>query len=244
MKPYQILVVEDDQLIADSLNDILECLDHKVVGIAASGEEAIAILKKKPEIDLIMLDIQLSGGMDGVALAEMVKRDYDLPFIFTTAFADPETIQKARNMGPFGYIVKPYGMKDIHAAMEVAMGTYQTLQEIKQNQLKESYVRNNHLYVKMDSRLVKIKDDDILYIEAQGDYAVFKTDKKGYIVHTTMKNIEQKLDPEKFLKVHRSFIVNMDHIVDIEDGTLLIQDKVIPVSRGNRDSLMSRIQTI
>ena len=131
-----------------------------------------------------------------------------------------------------------------HASLEVAMGTYRSMQELKQSQLQESYVRNNHLYVKMDSRLVKIKDDDILYIEAQGDYAVFKTEKKSYVVHTTMKNIEQKLDPEKFLKVHRSFIVNLDHIVDIEDTNLLIKEKVIPVSRGNRESLMNRIHTI
>ncbi|HAD97329.1 MAG TPA: DNA-binding response regulator [Cryomorphaceae bacterium] len=243
MKPYRILVVEDDQLIAESLCDILECLEHQVVGTAASGEKALDLLKNT-EADLILLDIQLNGGMDGVALAEIIKKDYDLPFIFTTAFADPQTIEKARDMGPFGYIVKPYGIKDIHASLEVAMGTYRSMQELKQSQLQESYVRNNHLYVKMDSRLVKIKDDDILYIEAQGDYAVFKTEKKSYVVHTTMKNIEQKLDPEKFLKVHRSFIVNLDHIVDIEDTNLLIKEKVIPVSRGNRESLMNRIHTI
>jgi len=236
-------VVEDDQLIAESLCDILECLEHQVVGTAASGEKALDLLKNT-EADLILLDIQLNGGMDGVALAEIIKKDYDLPFIFTTAFADPQTIEKARDMGPFGYIVKPYGIKDIHASLEVAMGTYRSMQELKQSQLQESYVRNNHLYVKMDSRLVKIKDDDILYIEAQGDYAVFKTEKKSYVVHTTMKNIEQKLDPEKFLKVHRSFIVNLDHIVDIEDTNLLIKEKVIPVSRGNRESLMNRIHTI
>ncbi len=236
-------MVEDDQLIAESLCDILECLEHQVVGTAASGEKALDLLKNT-EADLILLDIQLNGGMDGVALAEIIKKDYDLPFIFTTAFADPQTIEKARDMGPFGYIVKPYGIKDIHASLEVAMGTYRSMQELKQSQLQESYVRNNHLYVKMDSRLVKIKDDDILYIEAQGDYAVFKTEKKSYVVHTTMKNIEQKLDPEKFLKVHRSFIVNLDHIVDIEDTNLLIKEKVIPVSRGNRESLMNRIHTI
>lgn len=240
---YRVLIVEDDELIAESLGDILDCLGHKVVGTAPSGEEAVTLLKKT-DIDLVMIDIQLSGGMDGIAVAELIKKEYDLPFIFTTAFADPETIQKAKSMGPFGYIVKPYGIKDIHAALEVAMGSYQTLQELKQSQMKESYVRNNHLYIKIDSRLMKIKENDILFVEAQGDYALFKTDEKSYLAHTTMKNIEQKLDPEKFLKVHRSFIVNLDHIVDIEDTTLLIRDKVIPVSRAKREGLMKRIQTI
>ncbi|MEL6133394.1 MAG: LytTR family DNA-binding domain-containing protein [Bacteroidota bacterium] len=91
---------------------------------------------------------------------------------------------------------------------------------------------------------MRLKLDDILYVETKGDYVVFRTEKESLIVHSTLKNIESQLDPEKFVKVHRSYIVNLSRIVDIEEGTLVIEDKVIPISRAQRPILMDRIQVI
>ena len=96
----------------------------------------------------------------------------------------------------------------------------------------------------MNTRLIRVNDDEILYIEAKGDYAVFKTKEKGYVVHTTIKNAAAKMNPKKFLKVHRSFIVNLDKIKDIEDSSIQIEDKIIPVSRQNKPDLMKRIDLI
>ena len=241
MAVYKVLIVEDEPSISDSLSDILECLSHQVVGVAPSAGEAMEILGNN-DVDIALLDIQLKGEKDGIQLAEQIRSNHNIPYVFTTAFADPDTIKRAGEKGPYGYIVKPYGMKDIHAAVEIAMSNFKKTRQLQANE--GSMMENNHLYVKVDSRLIRIEDDEIAFVEAKGDYAVFNTDKKGYIVHSTMKNIENKLDKNKFLKVHRSFIVNMSKIVDIEDYNLLIKDKVIPVSRANRESLMKRINLI
>lgn len=243
MKGYKILIVEDEPLIAESLHEILEVLEHEVVGSADNANTALKLLREN-KVDLILLDIQIKGDTDGVELAEKIKEEHTIPFIFTTAFADGDTIQRAREKGPYGYIVKPYGINDINAAIEVAIGNFEMLNELKQTQNTPSVLKNNQLYVKSDSRLIKINDEDILYIEAKGDYAVFKTLEKGYIVHTTMKNIENKLNPQKFIRVHRSFIVNLNEIVDIEDSSLVIDKKVIPISRSNKEALMKRINLI
>ena len=86
--------------------------------------------------------------------------------------------------------------------------------------------------------------DDILYVEAKGDYALFKTEEKGYIVHTTMKRVSERLEAYDFVKVHRSYVVNLAKIVDIEESNLLIENKVIPISRANKESLIKRLNLL
>lgn len=242
MNPLKILVVEDETLIAESLRDVLNILDHEVAAIATNGEEALLALKGN-EVDLVLLDIMLKGKMDGVDVAHFIRDKYKIPFIFTSAFADETTLARAREESPYGYVVKPYGLKDIRAAIEIAMGNFIKEKDDIVPSLGEE-VSKDHFYIKVDGRLVKIKETDLLYVEAKGDYMLFKTHEKGHVVHSTMKNVIEKLNPQKFLQVHRSYVVNLDHIKDIEDTTIVVEAKVIPVSRKNRSELMNRIRTI
>lgn len=242
MEKLNIHIVEDEKLIGESLQEILDCLDHSTIAISTSAEEALEVLSKNTP-DLILLDIQIKGDKDGVELAEIIQKRYEIPFIFTTAFADSATIERAKEQSPYGYVVKPYGLKDIQAAIEIAMNNFEKFQEMKSSDV-EALAANKNLYLKVDYRLVKVNEEDILWVEAKGDYAVFKTKTKSYVVHTTLRNVEAKLTQSRFLKVHRSFIVNMDHVVDIEDSNLLIEKKIIPVSRANKEALMDRIQMI
>ena len=239
MAGKNILIVEDDSEIAESLSDMLELLGHEAVGVAASYDEALSYLGNQ-EIDLILLDIQLKGDKTGIDVAEQIGDKF--PYIFTTAFADDETVKKASEMGPYGYIVKPYGMKDINPAIEVAISNFQKNKTLETDQA--DFFNNNHLFIKANSRLIRIEDDEILFIEAKGDYALFKTKEKGYIVHTTLKNVMEKMNPQRFLKVHRSYVINLDKIKDIEDSSIQIEDKIIPVSRQHKPELMSRIDLI
>ncbi|WP_046755058.1 LytR/AlgR family response regulator transcription factor [Kordia jejudonensis] len=102
----------------------------------------------------------------------------------------------------------------------------------------------NDLYVNIDRRLVKINIPDICVIEAKGDYIKIKAEDKNYIVHSTLKKIEEKLPNSLFLKVHRSYIINTTKIVDIEDNSVLIKQDVIPVSRANKKELMQRLNLL
>lgn len=242
MNGYNILIVEDDPHIAASLSEMLEILDHQVMGTADSYENALKELENK-DIQIVLLDIQLRGSKSGIDVAEKLKEQYKLPFIFTTAFADKETIEKAAVHSPYGYIVKPYSMKEINAGIEVAMHNHANLQQ-NNNQESSGVFNRSSLFVKSNSRIIRIDIDDILYVEAKGDYAIFKTEQKGYIVHTTFKNVEERLDPDKFVKVHRSYIVNIDKVVDIEENNLLIKEQVIPVSRGQKPHLLKKLNMI
>lgn len=239
---YSILIVEDDQQIAESLSDMLEILDHNVVGIADSFDKAVELLNEN-SVELALLDIQLKGEKTGIDVAEKIKVDFDIPFIFTTAYADKETIKLASSHSPYGYIVKPYGMKDINAGIEVAIQNHKTFSEHSDGQDRGVF-NSESLFIKANSRIVRIEIKDILYVEAKGDYAVFKTVEKGYIVNTTFKNVEARLDGNQFVKIHRSYIVNLDKVVDIEENNLLINDQIIPISRGQKPHLLKKLNII
>jgi DNA-binding LytR/AlgR family response regulator len=242
MSQLKILIVEDDAMISSSLKEILEMLDHQVVGIAEDADLAINLCNEHAP-QLALLDIQIGGDIDGVDLAEIINDQFDIPFIFTTAFADNATIARAKERAPYGYLVKPYGIKDINAAIEVAMVAYGRLKTAEKKG-GMSKIIDNSLFLKVDTKLIKVKIEDILYIEAKGDYALFKTKAKGYIVHSTMKKVQERLEEFNFQKVHRSFVVNLSKIIDIEESNLLIEDKVIPISRANKEALIDKLNLL
>ena len=242
MSQLKILVVEDDPMIAESVQDILRVLKHEVIGVADNAEKAIAICNESLP-DLALLDIQIGGDIDGVDLADLLNQNFQIPFVFTTAFADNETISRAKAMGPYGYLVKPYGIKDMNAAIEVALGSYERYKKASEAPAISKVIQDS-IYLKVDSKLIKVKIDDILYIEAKGDYALFKTNDKGHIVHTTMKRVEDRLIDFNFAKVHRSYVINLAKIIDIEESNLLIDNKVIPISRANKEALISRLNLL
>lgn len=243
MEHLKILIVEDEPMIAESLQEMLELMEHQVLAVAESGEEAVMqLLEQEP--DLLLLDIQLKGKMDGIELARLIRQKYNIPFIFTTAYADEETISRAKAEGPYGYIVKPYGVKDIMAAIEVAMSNYRLFSEISGQDPAAPMLVNDHLYIKVDQRLVKINRADIAYAEAKGDYVLIKTVQESFIIYSTLKKVIDKLEGPNFLQIHRSFLVNINHIADIEETTVSIVKKVIPVSRSRRNELLSRIETL
>lgn len=119
MAGEKILVVEDERIVARDIEKRLKKLGYSVAASVASGEEAITQAAFSP--DLILMDIQLKGQMDGIQAAEQIHAQYGIPVVFLTAYADDDTLQRAKVTEPFGYIVKPFDERDLHAAIEVAL---------------------------------------------------------------------------------------------------------------------------
>jgi PAS domain S-box-containing protein len=120
MSKTTILIVEDEGIVAENLHMKLEQLGYAVAGIAVKGEEAIEMaLSLKPQ--LILMDIQLNGQEDGIHAAEMIRAQYDVPVIYLTAHSDPATLARAKLTGPFGYILKPFEVRDLSTQIELAL---------------------------------------------------------------------------------------------------------------------------
>ena len=116
----QILVVEDEYIVAKDIQNTLTNLGYTVPAIAASGEEAI---KKAGEMqpDLILMDIVLKGALDGVETANEIKTQLDIPVVYLTAYADDKTLQRAKITEPYGYLIKPFEERELHSTIEMAL---------------------------------------------------------------------------------------------------------------------------
>ena len=120
MSLINILIVEDEVIVADDVRVTLEEFGYNVVGIAASGEEAIACSDSRRP-DLVLMDITLKGDIDGIAAARQIKQDLNIPVVFLTAHGEESTVTRARRAGPSGYLIKPFTDHDLRAAIEEAL---------------------------------------------------------------------------------------------------------------------------
>jgi DNA-binding LytR/AlgR family response regulator len=212
----------------------------KVLEDFPNAMQAIKYLNSN-EIDLIFLDIHMPD-FTGFDFIDTIKNPPKI--ILTTS--DPNfAIQAFGYDCIVDYLVKPITPERFKKAIDKAEAIKPKPIETKSKssgQLETS--SGNDLYVNIDRRLIKIDIPSIYLVEAKGDYIQVKTDDKNYTVHSTLKKIEEKLPDDLFLKIHRSYIINVDKIIDIEDNSVLIKKEVIPVSRSNRPELMKRLNLL
>lgn len=250
MSKTNVLVVEGENIVSKDIQHSLKKLGYNVVGAASTGEKAITLAHEhKP--DVVLMDIMLKGDMNGIETASKIKESLNIPVIYLTAYADEATLSKAKVTEPYGYIIKPFKEIDLHTSIEMALYKHGKESEVlKERDLLYSLVENkdtkNFIFVKSNSRLVKLKTEDIYFIEALKDYVVINTLNSRYTIHSTMKDIERKLPGDEFIRVHRSFIVRLDKIAAIEQPNLILENdkKIIPIGGSYRDELSNRINLV
>lgn len=226
------IIVDDDPMSRASLKALCKKIPElELAGMATDGIEGLDLLKTQ-EVDLVFLDIE----MPELSGMELAKTGIRLPeIIFTTGKKDYAF--EAYEVNAVDYLSKPVTMPRLLQAVEKV--------KLKMKEASQSGNRNpEEFYIRVDGRLVRLQLDDILYVESTGDYVTFFTEKERFIVHSTLKEMEKRLNHDKLLRVHRSYIVNLNKLVDIEDGSLVINRKVIPISRANRPLLMERLNVV
>jgi DNA-binding LytR/AlgR family response regulator len=251
MAQTNVLVVEDESIVSKDIQHSLKKLGYNVVGAAATGEQAVK-LAMETQPDIILMDIMLKGEMNGIEAATQIRTETNIPVIFLTAYADESTLNKAKVTQPYGYIIKPFKEIDIHTSIEMALYKHKKEAEVLKerdllfNLVESQGATKDLLFVKSNSRLVKLKMSDIYYVEALKDYVVINTLNTRYTIHSTMKDIEAKLPESEFLRVHRSFIVRIDKIVAIEQPNLILENdkKTIPIGGSYKDDLAKRLNLV
>lgn len=251
MSKINILVVEDESIVSKDIQHSLNKLGYNVVGAASTGEKALELARSERP-DIVLMDIMLKGQMNGIETAEIIRNDMSIPVVFLTAYADESTLSKAKVTEPYGYIIKPFKEIDLHTSIEMAIYKHSKEQEIiRERDLLYSIVESkdsssDFIFVKSNSKLVKLKTEDVFYIEALKDYVVIHTADTRYTIHSTMKEIENKMGTADFIRVHRSFIVRLDKIASIEFPNLTLENdkKVIPIGGSYRDDLNNRIKMV
>jgi DNA-binding LytR/AlgR family response regulator len=227
---YSSIIVEDLQAAADFLKKY--CEKSGIIDVQAhflNAEDALVFLSENL-VDLIFLDVEMPGASGFELMDQLV---YTPQVILTTS--KTEYAYDAFQYNVTDYLKKPF--------------TYQrfleSIQKVeKKKEEDDTTSDNNHIFIKSDGKLIRLQNDDILYIESMGDYVKFITTEKKYITHNTIKNLETKVDPLRFMKVHRSYIVNISRIDDIQENMLYIKGTMIPISKAHKSKVMQKINVI
>ncbi|MDE3742648.1 LytR/AlgR family response regulator transcription factor [Maribacter polysaccharolyticus] len=232
-------IIVDDEIAARAIVKQL-CSKMPELDVIEEFDNAIDAIKflNQHAIDVVFLDIHMPG-FTGVDLVQTLK---DPPRIVLTTSDTDFAIDAYQYEAIVDYLVKPITLE----RFEIAIRKIKNALAIrpKANAVEETPDIGEDLYINIDRRLIKLKFNEILFIEAKGDYIEIKTDKEPFRVHTTLKKIKEKLPEKTFLQIHRSFIINFKKIIDIEDNSVLIEKSVIPISRSNRPELMRRLNLL
>ncbi len=243
----KILVVEDEMIIGAKISMQLVSLGYEVSAILSRGEEAIShVQENKP--DIILLDINLKGKIDGIETAARIQKQSNIPIIYLTANADDATFNRAKVTKPSAFIAKPFKQLDLQRAIELTiscMAQNETGNTIENSNIHDQpVILSDRIFVRSRDKMMKILIADILYIEADRNYSRIFTGNKEYLLSTTLKTIEEKLSGHLFVRIHRSYIINLAHVDEVAESHVVIGQKAIPLSAGLKEHLLERIQTL
>ncbi|HZF64830.1 MAG TPA: LytTR family DNA-binding domain-containing protein [Chitinophagaceae bacterium] len=228
------LIVDDNQmarLAMKQLVDQVQILD--LVAECSDAMQAYNFLNNE-HVDLLLLDIEMPG-MTGIELTKKLGTKKPL-IIFTTAKTDYAV--EAFELNVVDYLVKPVSVARFLQSVEKAK---EALESTKQEVKIEA---QEFVFVKDNGTLKKLNVEDILFLEAMGDYVKVHTAQKFHVLHSTLKSIEEKLSMAKFIRVHRSYIVSLQKIDFIQDGVISIGKSSIPVAETYKTALNKRLNLL
>lgn len=228
---YTCVVVDDDAVARTVIEHFIG--DVPDLKLTASFETATSAISSQDvsAADILFLDVEMPQ-MTGLEMLETMK---DPPLVVLV------TSKSEYAVDAFGIDVVDYLLKPVTYAR--FLKSVNRCRSILESRIDPGDAPD-HVFVKSDGRLMKVELERIEWIEAQRDYVLIHTAQQDYFIHSTMKRLSDRLSTSEFIRVHRSFIVRMDKIKDIEDGSIVIGKKVIPVGASYKDALMARLNML
>ena len=246
-----ILVVEDETLLAKDIAIRLEKMGYQTEYQVASVDDAVRILENFP-IDLALIDIKLKGALDGIDLGQLINHRFQIPFVFLTSHADKQLVDRAKKVRPYAYMLKPFNDKEIQIAIELALANFANkTTEIAVSRKVDFSPEDNQildlkgsLFLKKNDHFQKVNLNSILWLEADSNYTKIHTNNETFVYATVLKKIEEKLPKSRFIRVHRSFIVNVENVTGFVGNLLYVEQHRIPVSKAHQNDVFRIFKTI
>lgn len=244
MAKVNILIVEDELLIAEDIRMQLEMLGYYVTGMAVSYNEAIdCIMKNLP--DLVLVDINIEGNKDGIELGKFLKEEAEIPFIYLTSNADKGTVARAKETNPDAYLLKPFKSDNLFTSIEMALANAVTNHiQSNENETNEDFFLKDCLFIKKDNIFIKVKLEEIKYLKSEGNYlTLFLGTNEKHLIRSSFINIIEYLPENLFFQTHKSFMVNLKFLDQFSYTNVIIEGEEIPLSKSKRDLLFSKMNT-
>jgi DNA-binding LytR/AlgR family response regulator len=225
-------IVEDDSMSLTMVEGFAEQTEMlEILGKFSSPGDAIPWLLKN-KVDLLFLDVEMPG-MTGLEMLRVLTHKPEVIVISS----NPNYAIEAFDLTVTDYLLKP--LKNYPRFM-TAIG--KVIAKVGERSVKKN--TNENIFIKIDSLLLNLEVESILLIEAFGDYIKIQTAGKVYVVYSSIKKVEEKLDSEKFVRIHRSFIVNISKITNVASSNLEINKRIIPISETYKEILLQRLSVL
>ncbi len=237
MTNIKVGIVEDEMVVSESIAETLRQLGYTPTEAAASYTEAMKMVERDCP-DILLIDIQLSGKKDGIDVAQVISDEYNLPFIFLTANADPITVDRAKTLRPPAYLVKPFNKEDLYTSIEICLSNFAAAHGKGTLPEKDNYIIRESLFIKQGHSFQKVKIEDIMYLESDNVYIYVHTPQSKFLVRNSIRNYVDLLGPKHFYRIHRSYAVNINHIETINSDSLFVYGRELPIGKAYRDDLL------
>jgi DNA-binding LytR/AlgR family response regulator len=235
MNTINILIVEDEVLVAEDISDYLKEFGFNVTGIAVSASECLSLLDKQTP-NVILMDINIKGDLDGIELAQLINKRFSLPIIFLTANNDTNTTQRALKANPHSFLSKPFNVTDLKIAIELA---FQKFNQIQIEQIaKANVLLSKSIFVKKNNSYKKIDIDDVLYIEASGSYCILNTENEQFTLSHNLNHFENKIKNPVFVRIHRSYVINLNKVESFDSNSVSFKNKTLPISKQYQKEIL------
>jgi len=245
MRKITLLIVEDEPIIAADLQDRLQAMGYAVSNTVSSGERALEVLQNHRP-DLVLMDIQLQGELDGIQTAAKISASYDLPIIYLTSNSDTATFAEAKMTKPAAFLSKPFRGRDLQHAIELAVANFAQSEASPSVESEETlFWLKDRLFIKQKDKMVRLFFQDILWLEADDYYCKIHTEEKPFLVTMTLKKLMEQLEhvPE-LVRIHRSYAINILHLESMSDWYVYVGSAKIAIGKSYRPQLLSRLKML
>ncbi len=236
MNALKIGIVEDDLIIARSIGEMLIASGYSVAGPARRYSEAVELLESD-QPDLVLLDIRISGKMDGIDVAHTIRRSFEIPFIFLTANTDFQTIERAKEVEPAAFLAKPVTKAQLFAAIEIAIATH-----VGRTAPAQALAPNPSpgVFVKDGAAFRRIFFNEILYAESLNNYLrLVMAQGEEVVMRSTLGDF--LAEAPGFLQTHRSFAVAADKVSKVHATEIQAGNQTVPLSKTYRNDVLESL---
>lgn len=233
----KVLIIEDEIDLAENISEYLIQHGYDVVGIIPTAEDVPDFIAKN-DIDLFLIDIMLKGNVKGIDIATVIREKFPkCGILFTTALSGKSVLDKISDTLYDGYLLKPFSLKSLESTLYLISKKLEKPEESGQAGQKR-----NLLPIRDKGKIILLDENDIQYVKAEGLYLRIFTDNKIFLIRELLKTFLPKLNPEKFLRIHKSYVVNLGRVKDLNSKECNVSNQIIPIRRGFYKDFLTILQ--
>ncbi|MEM0991927.1 MAG: response regulator [Bacteroidota bacterium] len=239
-----VLIVEDQMIIATDLAMHLESIGFRVAAIVTSGENAIATIRAQ-DLDIVIMDVRLEGTLSGIETVKVIQQIKEVAVVFVTANSDDATFNEAKETQPFAFISKPFNKKEITRTLTLLRE--RLLREFAQSNgasTNGNAILEDRIFLKTQEKMVRLFLNEIYYIQAERAYCNIYTKSKKHTLAMSMKELMEQIELPHLQRIHRSHIVNIQHVDAISDREVEVNGEKLAISKTYQEAFFKNFKLL